>query len=640
MAARHPIVGSRTAVVSEDYLFPPPEYPTWALWSAARHHRTDKVGHHPIYPNAAITSLKQIDLSILNTELDTTIPPLRGLELDEVETVLPYWRQYLTSHRRMAEIFDTFLLTIICDDFLPNSRYGMHLLPEDRARPSLDEELLKQFLPFWSICLVPLYACERTPIEHGTYNFPIERALKETNLPPEHLEMHARLLRQICEVEVRGDRDEYIETHTTNESPTALKAPAYYDIKSSVHLSREHLSSMSSPALFAVLLFAGHAQGYTKFNTVCTAPNSTVNFVSSPDTRGTLDILWSCLFTMIACTYTVLHLNVPEQRAGRDPGWRGDLKWTVRGVWVSVKWMLVTILAPEILLSKNWGDLEFAKTATAMMERFAATDGVPWTLTHSLLANMGGFIIKGNFTIPAAGNLSELQELPKTTWQEITGNLDEGNELATILIENASAGKTIGTSHNAQSDSELLLDNGSREQTEQLFHVDALDIFRLRELGLLRSLPNTSLEEVKDKDKTDTFARVITVTQISWMVLQVITRAARHLPISQLEIAVVAFAACAIIIFGLNWQKPRSVKVPFTLPSIVEKTDTHDLQSVLQSIATRRAHTNVDSGVIEMFLVTARMGKKLPSRPGNPIRNTYSGTVTRKFVDIADTLHV
>ena len=57
---------------------------------------------------------------------------------------------------------------------------------------------------------------------------------------------------------------------------------------------------------------------YTTFNTTCSTLPGVVNYVSLADTRGTMDILWSCLFTIIACTWTVLHLNAPEQREGRD----------------------------------------------------------------------------------------------------------------------------------------------------------------------------------------------------------------------------------------------------------------------------------------------------------------------------------
>jgi len=66
-------------------------------------------------------------------------------------------------------------------------------------------------------------------------------------------------------------------------------------------------------------------------------PPATVNFVSSADKRGTMDILLGCLFTIIACTRSVQHLNIPEQREGWDLGWLGDIKCASKGAWTSLK---------------------------------------------------------------------------------------------------------------------------------------------------------------------------------------------------------------------------------------------------------------------------------------------------------------
>jgi len=91
---------------------------------------------------------------------------------------------------------------------------------------------------------------------------------------------------------------------------------------------------------------------------------------------------------IIACTWTVQHLNVPEQREGRDPGWRGDLKWRLKSTWQTTKWMLITIIAPELILGKAWGDVDDAETDLQELQDFAKQDNVPWSLTHSLFANM------------------------------------------------------------------------------------------------------------------------------------------------------------------------------------------------------------------------------------------------------------
>jgi hypothetical protein len=73
------------------------------------------------------------------------------------------------------------------------------------------------------------------------------------------------------------------------------------------------------------------------------------------------------------------------------------------------------------------------------------------------------------------------------------------------------------------------------------------------------------LEELQDRSKSDSLIRVIAVVQILWTVIQICTRAARHLAVSQLEIAVTAFAASAVVMYGLNWNKPKGVQVPITI---------------------------------------------------------------------------
>jgi hypothetical protein len=78
-------------------------------------------------------------------------------------------------------------------------------------------------------------------------------------------------------------------------------------------------------------------------------------------------------------------------------------------------------------------------------------------------------------------------------------------------------------------------------------------------------MPLISADDINDKSKTDSFARVVSVTQITWIVVQVLARVARRLAVSQLEIAVVAFSSCAIMIYILQWKKPKNVLVPYTV---------------------------------------------------------------------------
>lgn len=35
-------------------------------------------------------------------------------------------------------------------------------------------------------------------------------------------------------------------------------------------------------------------------------------FIREPNGRGTIDLLWSCLFTWILCLWAVFHINIPS----------------------------------------------------------------------------------------------------------------------------------------------------------------------------------------------------------------------------------------------------------------------------------------------------------------------------------------
>jgi hypothetical protein len=150
---------------------------------------------------------------------------------------------------------------------------------------------------------------------------------------------------------------------------------------------------MSKFHIFPLLL--SFVQAYSEFLTTCTTPPSRTNYVSSPDTRGTLDIIWSCFFTIIACTWTIQHLNVPEQSSHDSQGtrWYQFWRWDLRGPRRSLKWMFVTIIAPEYILGKALADLSAARQSKKQIRQFLNDDGAEWGLTHAFFANMGGFVL-------------------------------------------------------------------------------------------------------------------------------------------------------------------------------------------------------------------------------------------------------
>ena len=67
--------------------------------------------------------------------------------------------------------------------------------------------------------------------------------------------------------------------------------------------------------------------------------NHTVSWRPEPTTRGTWGLLSSCITTIGLCVWTAVHLNIPEH--GR----------TDRHIWRKVKWVIIGLIAPEIVKS-------------------------------------------------------------------------------------------------------------------------------------------------------------------------------------------------------------------------------------------------------------------------------------------------
>lgn len=131
------------------------------------------------------------------------------------------------------------------------------------------------------------------------------------------------------------------------------------------------------------------------FSPNCTLPDHAL-FVSSCNIRGTLDIVWSCLSILVLCTWTVLHLNVPQQ--SEVSGFRPRTVRTVSRLWHKVRWMLWNILAPEWNLGKAYADYVAVERLYSRSKSNELDDETwkraEWSRTKIYLANMGGFNIR------------------------------------------------------------------------------------------------------------------------------------------------------------------------------------------------------------------------------------------------------
>jgi hypothetical protein len=79
-----------------------------------------------------------------------------------------------------------------------------------------------------------------------------------------------------------------------------------------------------------------------------------VSWVPNPTTRGTSNILQSCLLTTSLCVWTAVHLNLKEHD---NP----TFFWISYHTWRKFGWLILGLLAPEILVYTAWYQRSEAK---------------------------------------------------------------------------------------------------------------------------------------------------------------------------------------------------------------------------------------------------------------------------------------
>lgn len=70
---------------------------------------------------------------------------------------------------------------------------------------------------------------------------------------------------------------------------------------------------------------------------------------------------------------------------------------------------------------------------------------------------------------------------------------------------------------------------------------------------------NLSDGEIRDKNKADILRKVLVVLQVTWMILQCISRKVAGYPLSALEIQTLVHACCALIMYCLWFHKPLDI---------------------------------------------------------------------------------
>ena len=225
-------------------------------------------------------------------------------------------------------------------------------------------------------------------------------------------------------------------------------------------------------------------------------------WVSTDCGRGTSDILWSCLATILLCVWTVIHLPLPCLSRFEEgeivPGepsrsWRN---WVIRSGIVPA---VISIIAPEFLTFTAIGDLFVAWRSHKYIYQ------MNWTLTHTFFLHMGGFCL----------------ETPSGLRQQL--DYDDLND--------------------------------TLKSTKRGTHPPEW----------LSELKKVKEDHINDHAKSNPLTKIIACCQALWLVTQVISRICQHRAVTLLEVSTLAYAACALTAYAAWWKKPQNSTLPIII---------------------------------------------------------------------------
>ena len=241
-----------------------------------------------------------------------------------------------------------------------------------------------------------------------------------------------------------------------------------------------------------------------------------------------MNILQSSLFTILICTWTVQHLNIPAPSDSKR-----------RRLFCKIWWMLITVLVPELLL------------VHATIERKMASE----SLNHSRGFNSVSVNDQSRWNALKEKVRQLCKRLHSRSWLDLVANSPippPSSECQAPVMWNQTHAyyANMGRFRLAVT-SELTERSTVPLNTEQLV--------RAHQNGYINKLPTLSVDDILDKSKVDFFTKRLAIVQILWLIITLFILVKKGLAITQLEVLTVAFALCSTLTYLFWWDKPQDV---------------------------------------------------------------------------------
>ncbi|EHK19811.1 uncharacterized protein TRIVIDRAFT_203391 [Trichoderma virens Gv29-8] len=268
--------------------------------------------------------------------------------------------------------------------------------------------------------------------------------------------------------------------------------------------------------------------------------NETVGWQPGGCYRGTWNIISTCLSTIIACTWSIQHLNIP---ATDDTQFQKNKR--------KMKWMIITVLFPELVLIHAIFEFHMAWKALRLMSDKEKPVKWPWWFRNpplSWLPYCRRYLKDKNLDDQEAKNLESQDAKDQPKKEKWTLAHCYFANMGGFMYIKGKERLPVTAQQLAEDDSYLCL-----EITE---------------------------EDIKDKSKQDWLAKLFAALQILQLILSIITRHIQGVHFSQLETVTLSFAICGVLIYCTYFYKPQNIERAIEL-----KNDMRDSNVVSQYTA-------------------------------------------------------
>ncbi|KAM0261004.1 hypothetical protein ACHAQJ_002439 [Trichoderma viride] len=91
--------------------------------------------------------------------------------------------------------------------------------------------------------------------------------------------------------------------------------------------------------------------------------------------------------------------------------------------------------------------------------------------------------------------------------------------------------------------------------------LDSAQLIAAVEGGIV-NLPKVTKKEIDDRSKSDALVKFLAILQILWLIIQLAARKYYGLASTPFEVGTVALSASAVILYIIEWYKPKDVNAP------------------------------------------------------------------------------